>query len=256
MPYQQWADEGFIELSPGSVIDYRDVRARIEWGVGMFDVQEICFDPWNSREMSVPMVEAGFPCIEVRQGFQTLSEPSKKLLELVASAPALSRRPPGSALERKLPERQVGQRQPDVLEARPGEELLPHRRNLGGGERAPSGARDGEQDDYLYRAAERRLVFPEITSRIRSWWSGSRSAPKPLSILRIPGRSESVASLRGGHHRLVCAQRLSKTSTSRCRRRTDFVVGRARQPCQRAEPLGRVGLQPDHQRDGRRSFRW
>ena len=86
MPYQQWAEDGFIELSPGNVIDYRDVRARIEWGVSMFDVQEICFDPWNSREMSVPMVEEGFPCIEVRQGFQTLSEPSKKLLELVASS--------------------------------------------------------------------------------------------------------------------------------------------------------------------------
>jgi phage terminase large subunit-like protein len=38
MPYQQWAEEGFLELSPGSVIDYRDVRARIEWGVSMFDV--------------------------------------------------------------------------------------------------------------------------------------------------------------------------------------------------------------------------
>jgi hypothetical protein len=82
MPYQQWAEDGFIELSPGSVIDYRDVRARIEWGVSMFDVQEICFDPWNSREMSVPMVEEGFPCIEVRQGFQTLSSkraPERKL---------------------------------------------------------------------------------------------------------------------------------------------------------------------------------
>jgi phage terminase large subunit-like protein len=34
--------------------------------------------------MFVPMVEEGFACIEVRQGFQTLSEPSKKLLEVVA----------------------------------------------------------------------------------------------------------------------------------------------------------------------------
>src|SRR6202030_2594295 len=31
MPYARWADEGFLELSPGDVIDYRDVKARLEW---------------------------------------------------------------------------------------------------------------------------------------------------------------------------------------------------------------------------------
>jgi phage terminase large subunit-like protein len=85
MPYRKWAEDGFLELSSGDVISYRDVRARLEWGAQMFDLQEICFDPWNSREMSVPMVEEGYRCIEVRQGFQSLSEPSKKLLQLVAA---------------------------------------------------------------------------------------------------------------------------------------------------------------------------
>ncbi len=85
MPYGQWVREGFLELCPGDVIDYRDVQARLEWGAEMFDLQEICWDPWNSRQISVPMVEAGYRCIEVRQGYRSLSEPTKKLLELVAS---------------------------------------------------------------------------------------------------------------------------------------------------------------------------
>jgi phage terminase large subunit-like protein len=51
----------------------------------MFDLQEICFDPWNSRQISVPMVEQGHARIEIRQGVATLSAPSKKLLELVAT---------------------------------------------------------------------------------------------------------------------------------------------------------------------------
>jgi phage terminase large subunit-like protein len=85
MPYQTWAEQGFIELSPGRVIDYRDVKARIAWADEMFDLQEVCFDPWNSRQISVPMIEEGFRCFDVRQGFQTLNEPSKKLLSLVAS---------------------------------------------------------------------------------------------------------------------------------------------------------------------------
>jgi phage terminase large subunit-like protein len=85
MPYRTWADQGFLELTPGDVIDYREVKARIEWGARMFDLQEICFDPWNSRQITVPLIEDGYKCVEIRQGYATLSEPSKKLLELVAS---------------------------------------------------------------------------------------------------------------------------------------------------------------------------
>jgi phage terminase large subunit-like protein len=86
MPYQRWAEQGFIELSPGEVIDYREITARLEWAAQMFDLEEIGFDPWNSRQISVPMIEKGHSCIEIRQGVATLSEPSKKLLELVAGA--------------------------------------------------------------------------------------------------------------------------------------------------------------------------
>jgi phage terminase large subunit-like protein len=84
MPYQRWADQGFIELSSGDVIDYRDIMARLEWASDVFDLEEICFDPWNSRQISVPLVAKGHSCVEIRQGVATLSEPSKKLLELVA----------------------------------------------------------------------------------------------------------------------------------------------------------------------------
>ena len=85
MPYQRWVDQGFMEACPGSVIDYRDIKARLEWGSQVFDLQDICFDPWNSRQLSVPMAEDGIQCVEIRQGVMSLSEPSKKLLELVTS---------------------------------------------------------------------------------------------------------------------------------------------------------------------------
>ena len=67
------------------MIDYRDIMSRLEWAAEMFDLEEIGFDPWNSRQISVPLIEKGYTCVEIRQGVATLSEPSKKLLELVAS---------------------------------------------------------------------------------------------------------------------------------------------------------------------------
>jgi phage terminase large subunit-like protein len=85
MPYKRWADQGFIELAEGDVIDYRAIMDRIEWVAEVFALEEVCFDPWNSRQISVPLMTKGYECVEIRQGLATLSEPSKKLLELVAS---------------------------------------------------------------------------------------------------------------------------------------------------------------------------
>jgi phage terminase large subunit-like protein len=83
VPLSQWARDGWLELCPGDVVDYREIEARLKWGAEMFDLQEICWDPWNSRQISVGMVEAGYACTEVRQGYATLSEPTKKTLELI-----------------------------------------------------------------------------------------------------------------------------------------------------------------------------
>ena len=79
VPYREWAKQGYLEicsLIPG-VVDYNDVQARIEWGAEVFDLQEICFDPWNSRQISASLVVKGHVCVEIRQGFASLSEPSK-----------------------------------------------------------------------------------------------------------------------------------------------------------------------------------
>ena len=67
------------------MIDVRDVRDRLEWGARMFELQEICFDPAEARQISVPMIDEGYTCVDIRQGYSMLSEPCKKLLELVAS---------------------------------------------------------------------------------------------------------------------------------------------------------------------------
>ena len=84
VPLSQWIRDGFLEATPGEVIDYRFVQDRLEWGSQMFDLQEICWDPWNSRQVSVAMVDDGYKCAEIRQGYMSLSEPSKKILAAVA----------------------------------------------------------------------------------------------------------------------------------------------------------------------------
>jgi phage terminase large subunit-like protein len=83
VPLRQWAEQGFLELCPGNVIDQREIRARLEWGRQMFDLQEVGWDPYNTHQISVPMIDDGFRCFDIKQGFMHLSEPTKKIINSV-----------------------------------------------------------------------------------------------------------------------------------------------------------------------------
>lgn len=85
MPYSSWAREGYLETCPGNAIDPRGIKERILWIRNNCDLREVCLDPYNTREMSVQLVEEGVPCIEIRQTFTGTSEATKKLLHLVAT---------------------------------------------------------------------------------------------------------------------------------------------------------------------------
>jgi phage terminase large subunit-like protein len=85
VPYSEWVKNGLIEATPGNVVDYRKVKEKLRWAKECFELRDVGFDPWNSRQISVELVDEGFNCVEVGQGFQKISEPTKKLLELVIS---------------------------------------------------------------------------------------------------------------------------------------------------------------------------
>lgn len=85
VPYAEWVRKGLIEATPGNVVDYRKVKEKLRWARECFELRDVGFDPWNSRQISVELVDEGFNCVEVGQGFQKISEPTKKLLELVIS---------------------------------------------------------------------------------------------------------------------------------------------------------------------------
>lgn len=85
VPYDRWADEGWLSLTPGAGVDYKYVKnwmkeklSKEGWGV-----YEFCFDPWNSSQMAQDLMEDGFECVEIVQGIKTLSEPTKDFKEMV-----------------------------------------------------------------------------------------------------------------------------------------------------------------------------
>ena len=84
--YREWAKQGWVTITEGDVTDFDSVETHIhdcelnnEW-----HVHEIGFDPYNATHFSNEMQAKGYTCIEIRQGVQTLNEPTKLFRDKVA----------------------------------------------------------------------------------------------------------------------------------------------------------------------------
>jgi phage terminase large subunit-like protein len=84
--YETWGRQGYINLTPGTIVEYPLVRARIRELAELYDIQEIAYDPWNARETALALQDKdGFEMVEFRQGWKTMNEPMKRLEALVLS---------------------------------------------------------------------------------------------------------------------------------------------------------------------------
>jgi len=85
IPYRAWRDEGWLTVTEGNVTDYEAIKAHIhdvelEHG---WTVLEFAYDPYNATHLANELQRDGYTIVEVRQGVQTLSEPTKLFREMV-----------------------------------------------------------------------------------------------------------------------------------------------------------------------------
>lgn len=85
VPYKAWAADAWCTLTEGSVTDYRYIKTHIhdmefdeKW-----NILEVCYDPYNATHFTQELENEGYQRVEIRQGVQTLSEPTKFFRELV-----------------------------------------------------------------------------------------------------------------------------------------------------------------------------
>jgi phage terminase large subunit-like protein len=82
--YVGWRDQGWLEVHHGGTIDEELIEARLDWIKAKFDVQEVAYDPWGMKYLADRLDKKGFPLVEHRQGFASMSNPMKRVEELVA----------------------------------------------------------------------------------------------------------------------------------------------------------------------------
>jgi phage terminase large subunit-like protein len=85
-PYDEFKRDKYLKATPGNVVDYEVVRHTLQdWGAE-FQVREIAFDPWNATDLVTRLQEQdGFTCAAMRQGFASLSAPTKALEKYILS---------------------------------------------------------------------------------------------------------------------------------------------------------------------------
>jgi phage terminase large subunit-like protein len=77
VPYSMWVQDGWVETTPGNVIDYEHIKTKIGELASIFQIEEMGFDPWSATQIAVQLGEQGLNMVEIAQRFSTLSEPSK-----------------------------------------------------------------------------------------------------------------------------------------------------------------------------------
>lgn len=68
VPYEAWRAAGLIEATPGDVIDYEVIEARIRDDVERFAPKLIAFDRWNAIDLVNRLTKDDLPLIEFIQG--------------------------------------------------------------------------------------------------------------------------------------------------------------------------------------------
>nr|WP_236717687.1 terminase TerL endonuclease subunit [Rummeliibacillus stabekisii] len=83
VPYDLWIEEGWLDVTPGAVVDYEYVE---NWIMNQivnkgWNPIVLCYDPWGATQFAQNMENKGITTVEIRQGYATLSEPTKDFRE-------------------------------------------------------------------------------------------------------------------------------------------------------------------------------
>lgn len=85
VPYDRWVDKKFLHATPGNVIDYDFVEARLLAASKQYNIVALGTDPWNSRMLTQRLMREGVNVIEIAQNMAQMSPAMKTTERLMKS---------------------------------------------------------------------------------------------------------------------------------------------------------------------------
>lgn len=95
VPYTRWIREGYVQTTPGNRIDYGFIKQQLLDDRMQFNMRELAYDPWGAVKIYTDLQEEGFVTdqklqseghpllVEFRQGYKSMSPPSKELINII-----------------------------------------------------------------------------------------------------------------------------------------------------------------------------
>ena len=86
VPYDLWARQGLLEVTPGPVVDYEAVRRVLQAWQTRYDLRDVNYDQYNATDLTNRLInQDGITCVAVRQTFAGLSPATKSLEKAILS---------------------------------------------------------------------------------------------------------------------------------------------------------------------------
>jgi phage terminase large subunit-like protein len=90
VPYDKWADMGFVQLTPGASVQYDYIARHLIGVFQRYDIRKLAFDRWNFKHLKPWLVQAGFSeqfiadhFVEFGQGTASMSPALRELESII-----------------------------------------------------------------------------------------------------------------------------------------------------------------------------
>jgi phage terminase large subunit-like protein len=85
VPYTAWIRDGWMTATPGNVVDQAAVEQAVRDAAKLYRLGDVAFDPWGAQYLATRLQDEGARMVEFRQGYASMSEPSKELEKLIVA---------------------------------------------------------------------------------------------------------------------------------------------------------------------------
>ena len=83
--YIKWINSGELHYHDGVEISYSQMEADVVEDADQLDLHELVYDPWQATQMAQNLEDKGLTVVELRNGYQSFSEPFKELLAAISA---------------------------------------------------------------------------------------------------------------------------------------------------------------------------
>lgn len=79
VPYDMWADQGYLQTTPGTTVSYEHVAHFLRGMFDQYNIQKVAFDRWNMKHLKPWLEKAGFSPNMIKDRFEEFGQGTQSM---------------------------------------------------------------------------------------------------------------------------------------------------------------------------------